>query len=758
MTDKTHTKKADRKRLYRFLFFVAINIAIVGYIALHEFGTDAKDVQKIAKLDVNLLYLLFAIACLGVAILMETLKYKAMMVAAEGRDDFRGAFECAVLGKYYDNITPLGAGGQPFQIVYLKKRGLSTGTSAALPIAGFLVLQAAFVLLAAVVFIFNGSVAQDIDAIRISAYVGLVFYLFIPVCIVLFACVPHFFGKIVCVVAKVLSRLHIVKDYDAAVGNIFGSLGEYTASLKLLHNYPHLYGKLLLYSGVYQVAILSIPFFVLRAFGGTNSWWTVFSMVVYIYAAITIVPTPGNSGAAEGSFYAVFSALTSGYLFWAMLIWRLLVYYAWLILGLTIITRSAMSPKKQPKKRAIPDGPLRVAQFSDLFYPSIDGVVRTVDAYAKRLNSGGGYCCVVCPRGKIPYQDDSPYDVIRTPAIRVPGISYPCPVPVFSRSLHRFFQGKQFDVFHVHSPFFVGRFAVWLGRKMDIPLVATFHSKYYDDALNITHSRFLARLTANYTVSFYSKADAVWACSSSTADTLRSYGFRGEIEVMENGVEPCAVPDPEALRKRAREAFSLPAGKRILLFVGQQIWQKNLRMVLDVTKRLQKDGGYLTVIVGKGYDREAITSYADSLNLGDSVKFTGGIADRELLRGLYLASDLFFFPSLYDNAPLVLRESAQMGLPALLVAGSNSAEIVKDGVNGYTAENDRAAMTAKIQAIFAGGDRVAVGKKAQETIPVSWDVIVQRAEKRYRLLKKRSYAQVNVRESQMELERKGSDR
>ena len=114
-----------------------------------------------------------------------------MIISAEGHDDPKGAFECAVLGKYYDNITPLGAGGQPFQIVYLKKRGLSTGTSAALPIAGFLMLQFAFLLIAAVVFIFNGSVTQNVAAIRISAYVGLAFYLFVPVCIVLFAYIPH---------------------------------------------------------------------------------------------------------------------------------------------------------------------------------------------------------------------------------------------------------------------------------------------------------------------------------------------------------------------------------------------------------------------------------------------------------------------------------------------------------------------------------------------------------------------------------------
>jgi len=738
MSNQKPQKKSAGASLRKMLLFFILNIAIVLYIAYREFGSGDRAVHSMDRIHVHPLYLVVAAICLGIAVLTEMQKYRAMMIASEGRDDLRGAFECAVLGKYYDNITPLGAGGQPFQIIYLKKRGMSSGSSAALPIAGFLALQFAFLLIAAVVFVFNSRVIQHAPAIRVSAYVGFLFYLFVPLCVVLFSFRPESFGKVVCRCMKLLGKLHIIHNSDASSESVFHSLREYTESLHLIRQQPHLFGKLMIDSVLYQMAILSIPYFVLRAFGTMNHWWSVFSLVVYIYAAITIIPTPGNSGAAEGSFYLVFSSLTGGYLFWAMLVWRIFVYYGWLILGLLVLARRAV-PQKKRQKRELPSGPLRVALFSDIYYPTIDGVVRTVDAYAKRLNRDGGYCCVVCPRAKTPFEDRFSYDVYRTPAIPLPGLSYLCPLPMFSPSLRRLLHSKQFDVFHVHSPFLVGRFAVHLAHKMNVPVVATFHSKYYDDALNITHSRFLARLMANYTVSFFSKADVVWACSRSTAETLKSYGFRGEVQVMENGVDIVDIPDPDALRNRAVETFQLPGDKRILLFVGQQIWQKNLKLILDVTKELQADGGYLTVIAGKGYDSEAICRYAESLKLGDSVKFTGGITDQDLLRGLYLASDLFFFPSLYDNAPLVLREAALMGLPALLAAGSNSAEVIKDGFNGYTAENNSHQMAERIRRIFADGSLETVGDHAHDTIPESWDSILVRATAGYRAAERRRF-------------------
>ena len=59
-------------------------------------------------------------------------------------------------------------------------------------------------------------------------------------------------------------------------------------------------------------------------------------MCVFVYFSVTIIPTPGNAGAAEGSFYILFNQLDTSGLFWAMLIWRFLTYYIFLLTGLAI--------------------------------------------------------------------------------------------------------------------------------------------------------------------------------------------------------------------------------------------------------------------------------------------------------------------------------------------------------------------------------------------------------------------------------------
>lgn len=726
-------KNPKKRRIIVMILTIVLNLIIVGYIAVKEIGKSAKEAQFISFADVKYLFLLAGVLCFCIAVFVEYLKYKDMIMMCEGHIDRGGAFNCLMLGKYYDNVTPFGAGGQPFQIHYLYQRGFSSGTSSAVPIAAFLMQQIAFVAIAIVVFIVNGPMLAGIAVVRVVAFLGLAMYMAIPLAIIFFAVLPKPFKKLIGGVTGLLAKMHILKNGEKSAEKVFSLLDEYITSLKAMNKRPFFFIKMFIFSLLYQLAILSIPFFMLKAFGGAGDWFTVFSLTVYIYTSITVFPTPGNAGAAEMSFYAVFSSLKGGFLFWAMIVWRLLVYYSWIIIGIIIVTKSAVKNKKHKKKQIPQDRPLRVALFIDLFYPSIDGVVRVVDAYAKEINKSGGYACVFTPSNGKKYVDNTEYDVVRTPSSRLFKFGVSIGFPVLSKKLIRFFKEKDFDVVHIHSPFGEGLLGLRLANKFNLPTFATFHSKYYDDALNITHNKTAASLVSNAVVDFFCQVDVAWACSKNTADTLKGYGFKGDVGIMENGVDFLPTDDIESIKKDAAEKFNIPLDKKILLFVGQQIWQKNLKLVLDTSKALSAErDDIVTVIVGCGYNEDEIKKYARKIKIDDRVIFTGKIADRRLIAGVYMLSDLLFFPSLYDNAPLVLREAATVGLPALLVEGSNSAEVIEDGVNGYVAKDDVEAMKEKIVEVFSSDRIKTVGENAKNTIPKTWEEIVKKALDGYR--------------------------
>lgn len=362
---------------------------------------------------------------------------------------------------------------------------------------------------------------------------------------------------------------------------------------------------------------------------------------------------------------------------------------------------------------------IRSAQFIDSYFPVIDGVVHTVQNYAKYLNKMG-YCCVVAPKVK-GYIDRDEFDVLRTAAFKVPKLGYSCALPKISAYKQEFLV-KRVQLLHAHSPFCEGRSAIRMGKKYGLPTVATFHTKYYDDFLLATRSPKLAEKLTEHVVEFYNKADYVWAVNQATAGTLASYGYKGEILVMPNGTDFSRPEDCGALVRAAEEKFGLPKEKKRILFTGHLIWQKNLKLILETISLLKnRRSDFIVLFAGTGADEKEVKEMAEKMQLQNCTLFLGQIKDRRLLAGLYGAADLFFFPSLYDNAPLVVREAAVMQLPALVAAGSNAAEGILDGCNGFTALPQKEEMCAKLEQLLGQPALLeAAGREAASTIPIPW--------------------------------------
>ncbi len=151
--------------------------------------------------------------------------------------------------------------------------------------------------------------------------------------------------------------------------------------------------------------------------------------------------------------------------------------------------------------------------------------------------------------------------------------------------------------------------------------------------------------------------------SRAAAETLRSYGYHGRIEIVQHGTD---MPNIRAVDiQAARGMFALSNGP-ILLYVGQLDWKKNLRQTLNAAALLQSRGvSFQLVLAGQGKDEAAIRKLAQEL--GVNACFTGHITDPRLLNGLYAAASLFVFPSAYDTAGLVVREAAAAGTPSVVL-------------------------------------------------------------------------------------------
>ena len=280
--------------------------------------------------------------------------------------------------------------------------------------------------------------------------------------------------------------------------------------------------------------------------------------------------------------------------------------------------------------------------------------------------------------------------------------------------------------------------ALRLTARRDLPLIGSLHSKYYDDFYKATGYEVLAHLGVRFVVDFYARCDEVWAVSKSSAEVLRGYGYSGDIVVMENGTEQLPIVPENAMQAAAH--FHIPEGRPVLLYVGQMDWKKNILHILEAAALLRAQGlPFTLVLAGQGVDMEAIRAKAETLSIGADTIFTGHISDAALLSGLYQRADLFVFPSLYDTFSLVLREAASLGTPAVVTRGSSPAEAIEDAKNGFLAEDTPEDLArAMKQALSDPVALSAIGAEARASIPIAWNIIMERVIARYAALIERS--------------------
>lgn len=159
---------------------------------------------------------------------------------------------------------------------------------------------------------------------------------------------------------------------------------------------------------------------------------------------------------------------------------------------------------------------------------------------------------------------------------------------------------------------------------------------------------------------------------------------------MDNGSD--LVADyPDSYFADARTALGIAPEEFVMLFVGQHIWEKNPRLVIEALAQIP-DVPFRMYFVGNGYAAHAMKDLVSEKGLDDKVTFVGTATDREAITRYYAAADLFLFPSLYDNAPLVVREAAAMHTPAVMASGATASTILSDGENGFLVDNDPAKM------------------------------------------------------------------
>jgi len=372
-------------------------------------------------------------------------------------------------------------------------------------------------------------------------------------------------------------------------------------------------------------------------------------------------------------------------------------------------------------------------QFSESYLPILDGVSRVVVNYAYWLNRKYGKTTIVTPNYP-EYIDNDRFDIIRYKSIAIPKRSpYRLGLPKFDKALKEKLSNQHFDIVHAHSPFSAGKIALKIANERNIPIVATFHSKFHIDLKASLKMNFLTNHFIDKIVDFYNQVDHVYTVNHSTIETLRSYGYKGKVEVIKNGTD-YLYDHLNLIKDKAyiNHLYDIDENTNVLLYVGQLMWHKNMKLIIEALVNLRKfRQKFKMIFIGDGNAREEMVKLVDEQKLNRFVLFVGEILDREQLQKYYSRANLFLFPSSYDTSGEVIREAASFRCPSLVLKDTNVSEGIKDNHNGYLSEDNSLSYAQRIISALNDRNKEKVGINAQQTLAITYEKIVDEVYEHY---------------------------
>lgn len=174
------------------------------------------------------------------------------------------------------------------------------------------------------------------------------------------------------------------------------------------------------------------------------------------------------------------------------------------------------------------------------------------------------------------------------------------------------------------------------------------------------------------------RADRVIAVSERTASDLAAWlpRIQDRIAVIPEAPSPAI----ERIAGSALDEFRARSGieRPYVLAVGTLEPRKNLPFLLRAFAAVSDRFPHDLVLVGpEGWMTGEFRQTLAGLKLGDRIRMTGFVSDREL-GGWYSGADLFVFPSTYEGFGLPTVEAMRCGAPLLLSDSSCFPEVAGD--------------------------------------------------------------------------------
>ncbi|MGC5585360.1 glycosyltransferase [Ornithinimicrobium sp. W1665] len=380
---------------------------------------------------------------------------------------------------------------------------------------------------------------------------------------------------------------------------------------------------------------------------------------------------------------------------------------------------------------------MRVALFTEVFLPKVDGVVTRITRTLDQLTDLGHTALVFAPGD--PPESYGPHRVVKVRSVSFrpwyPEIKVGLPTARIAREMMAF----QPDVVHAVNPVWLAAYGVVSARRRNLPLLASFHTDVPSYTTRLGLSALRAPSQA-WITGMHNLAEVNLCTSGQMVERARQVGIR-EVDLWPKAVDT-RVYHPGARTQEMRRR--LTGGKPdspLILYVGRLSREKDLDQLLEPLRRLAGAGARLA-FVGSGPGRAEL----ERMFAGTPTVFTGYLGGADLAAA-YASADVFAFPSTTETLGLVALESMASGVPVVGADAGGIPFVVDEGRTGFLVPpGDADALTERLRTLVTDPDlRRRMGRAARDDAEThSWRAATESLVRDYELAVERHQGRAPV--------------
>jgi glycosyltransferase involved in cell wall biosynthesis len=367
---------------------------------------------------------------------------------------------------------------------------------------------------------------------------------------------------------------------------------------------------------------------------------------------------------------------------------------------------------------------MRIALFTETFLPKVDGIVTRLRHTVDHLQRMGNQVLVFAPEGGLTeYKGARVYGVSGFPLPLYPELTMALPRPAIGEELARF----RPDIIHIVNPAVLGLAGLFYSKKMNIPLIASYHT-HLPEYLQHYGLGMLEGVLWELLKAGHNQAQINLCTSTAMLQALTDHGIE-RVELWQRGVDTETFqPDLANLEMRDRLSQGHPEAP-LLLYVGRLSAEKEIEQIKPVLESIPQAR---LALVGDGPNRQALEKHFAAT----PTNFVGYLGGREL-GAAFASADAFVFPSRTETLGLVLLEAMAAGCPVVAARSGGIPDIVEDGINGYLFDpmDEYGAIVATQRLLANPAEREILRHNArQEAERWSWSSATRQLQHYYRIV------------------------